>query len=48
MNGKVIELKEVPDEAFAQKMVGDGCAIEGGVFLAFGFPKAVKIGRAHV
>lgn len=28
MNGKVIELKEVPDEAFAQKMVGDGCAIE--------------------
>ena len=27
-NGKVIELKEVPDEAFAQKMVGDGCAIE--------------------
>ena len=28
MNGKVIELKEVPDEAFAQKMVGAGCAIE--------------------
>ena len=28
MNGKVIEIKEVPDEAFAQKMVGDGCAIE--------------------
>ena len=28
MNGKVIELKEVPDDAFAQKMVGDGCAIE--------------------
>ena len=28
LNGKVIELKEVPDEAFAQKMVGDGCAIE--------------------
>ncbi|BEO95668.1 PTS glucose transporter subunit IIA [Fusobacterium nucleatum] len=28
MNGKIIELKEVPDEAFAQKMVGDGCAIE--------------------
>ena len=28
MNGKVIELKEVPDQAFAQKMVGDGCAIE--------------------
>ena len=28
INGKVIELKEVPDEAFAQKMVGDGCALE--------------------
>ena len=28
INGKLIELKEVPDEAFAQKMVGDGCAIE--------------------
>ena len=28
INGKVIELKEVPDEAFAQRMVGDGCAIE--------------------
>ena len=28
INGKIIELKEVPDEAFAQKMVGDGCAIE--------------------
>ena len=28
INGKVIALKEVPDEAFAQKMVGDGCAIE--------------------
>ena len=28
INGKVIELKDVPDEAFAQKMVGDGCAIE--------------------
>ena len=28
ITGKVIELKEVPDEAFAQKMVGDGCAIE--------------------
>ena len=28
INGKVIELKEVPDEAFAQKWVGDGCAIE--------------------
>ena len=28
INGKVIELEEVPDEAFAQKMVGDGCAIE--------------------
>lgn len=28
INGKVILLAEVPDEAFAQKMVGDGCAIE--------------------
>ena len=28
INGKVIALTEVPDEAFAQKMVGDGCAIE--------------------
>lgn len=28
INGKVINLSEVPDEAFAQKMVGDGCAIE--------------------
>ena len=28
INGKVIELKDVPDEAFAQKMVGDGCDIE--------------------
>ena len=27
MNGKVIELKDVPDEAYAQKMVGYGCAI---------------------
>lgn len=28
INGKVIDLSEVPDEAFAQKMVGDGCAID--------------------
>ena len=28
LNGKVIDLSEVPDEAFAQKMIGDGCAIE--------------------
>ncbi len=28
VNGKVILLSEVPDEAFAQRMVGDGCAIE--------------------
>ena len=27
LNGKVIELSLVPDEAFAQKMIGDGCAI---------------------
>ncbi|MDP0489064.1 MAG: PTS glucose transporter subunit IIA, partial [Fusobacterium sp. JB020] len=26
--GKVIPLEEVPDEAFAQKMIGDGCAID--------------------
>lgn len=23
--GKVIPLEEVPDEAFSQKMIGDGC-----------------------
>ncbi len=28
INGRVINLAEVPDEAFARKMVGDGCAIE--------------------
>ena len=28
LNGRVIDLSEVPDEAFAQKMVGDGCAID--------------------
>lgn len=28
LNGKVIPLSEVPDEAFSQKMIGDGCAIE--------------------
>lgn len=35
LNGKVIPLSEVPDEAFAQKMIGDGCAIdpvEGAIF----------------
>lgn len=35
LNGTVISLEEVPDEAFAQKMIGDGCAIEpseGGIF----------------
>lgn len=26
--GKIIPLSEVPDDAFAQKMLGDGCAIE--------------------
>ncbi len=31
LNGKVIDLSEVPDEAFAQKMIGDGCAIEPSV-----------------
>ncbi len=28
INGRVINLAEVPDEAFARKMVGDGCAIQ--------------------
>lgn len=28
MNGRIIPLDEVPDKAFAEKMVGDGCAIE--------------------
>lgn len=28
INGRVIPLEEVPDEAFAQKMIGDGCAID--------------------
>jgi PTS system glucose-specific IIA component len=28
LNGKVISLDEIPDEAFAQKMIGDGCGIE--------------------
>lgn len=28
VNGKVIDLSEVPDEAFSQRMIGDGCAIE--------------------
>jgi len=28
LNGKVITLEEVPDEAFSQKMIGDGCAID--------------------
>ncbi|WP_319371827.1 PTS glucose transporter subunit IIA [uncultured Ilyobacter sp.] len=28
LNGKVINLSEVPDEAFSSKMIGDGCAIE--------------------
>lgn len=35
LNGKVIDLSEVPDPAFAEKMVGDGCAIdpaEGSIF----------------
>lgn len=27
LNGKVIPLEDVPDEAFAQKMIGDGCAV---------------------
>ncbi len=28
LNGRVIDLSEVPDEAFAGKMIGDGCGIE--------------------
>lgn len=35
LNGKVVSLSEVPDEAFAQKMIGDGCAIvpsKGSIF----------------
>lgn len=28
LNGKVISISEVPDEAFSQKMIGDGCGIE--------------------
>lgn len=35
LNGKVLDLSEVPDEAFAGRMIGDGCAIEpseGSVF----------------
>ncbi len=27
LNGKVIPLSEIPDEAFSQKMIGDGCGI---------------------
>lgn len=27
LNGSVIALEEIPDEAFAQKMIGDGCGI---------------------
>ncbi|WP_319370497.1 PTS glucose transporter subunit IIA [uncultured Ilyobacter sp.] len=35
MNGKVISLEAVPDDAFSKKMLGDGCAIDpsqGSVF----------------
>lgn len=28
LTGRVIPLEEVPDEAFSQKMIGDGCAID--------------------
>lgn len=35
ISGKVMDLEDVPDEAFSKKMIGDGCAIdpsEGSVF----------------
>lgn len=28
IDGKIISLSDVPDEVYAQKMIGDGCAIE--------------------
>ena len=28
LNGKVIDLAEIPDPAFAEKMVGDGCGMD--------------------
>jgi glucose-specific phosphotransferase system IIA component len=28
LTGNVVDLSQVPDEAFSQKMLGDGCAIE--------------------
>lgn len=28
LNGKVIDLSEIPDEAFAGRMIGDGCGID--------------------
>lgn len=28
INGKVIPLSEIPDEAFVQRVIGDGCAID--------------------
>lgn len=43
ISGKILPLEEVPDEVFAQKMVGDGIAIEpnaSGVMLA---PVAGKV-----
>lgn len=45
MTGKVIDLMEVPDIAFAQKMVGDGIAIEptDGLVLAPCEGKVVQI-----
>lgn len=28
MTGKVVAMSDIPDPAFAQKMMGDGCGIE--------------------
>lgn len=46
ITGKIIPLEEVPDEVFAQKMVGDGIAIEpsdSGVMLSPATGKIEKI-----
>ena len=46
ISGKLLPLSEVPDEVFAQKMIGDGIAIEpseSGVMLAPADGKLEKI-----